>query len=100
MHRQRMLQALLPLRVQSWPYKGAIGIREYQPDTERTDIHIISYWCYLGKVQNEEELASFIMPESFYLDKDVYRLCLKQLKKQPNIIDLSSYEWSLCSQAR
>lgn len=96
LHRQRVLQALLPLRVKAWPYEGAIGIREYQAETDRTDIHIISHWCYLGKVQNEEELASFSMPESFYLDKDVYRLCLQQLRKRPEIIKLSESILRLC----
>jgi DNA polymerase-3 subunit epsilon len=87
-HRQRLLDALLPLRLQAWPYPGAIGIREYQEETGKTDIHVIDHWCYLGKAQSVEELDDFALPDALHLDKDFYRLCLRQLKKEPQVIDI------------
>jgi DNA polymerase-3 subunit epsilon len=80
----------MPQKIQAWPYPGAIGIREYQSETQQSDIHIISHWCYLGTVQSEAELDSFAMPSSLNLDKDFYRLCLQQLEKNPQVLDLSN----------
>lgn len=96
-HRQRLLDALLPFRLQAWPYPGAIGIREYQEETGKTDIHVIDHWCYLGKVQSEDELEDFTPPEVLQLDRDYYRLCLRQLKKTPEVIDLPRHRESQCT---
>ncbi len=91
-HRLRLLNALLPLRNQAWPYQGRIGIREISADRKRTDIHLFEHWCYLGSAQDEAELNQLKLFEDNELmfDLDTYRILTAYFKKNehPDIIEL------------
>jgi DNA polymerase-3 subunit epsilon len=82
-HHLRVQEALRPLQLKHWPYKGKVGIREYNSDSHITAIHIIDRWCYLGKASDENELSDIQTMESITFDMDFYRLCVKQLAKTP-----------------
>jgi DNA polymerase-3 subunit epsilon len=71
----RVKTALLKLKVDSWPYQGAIAIQE------GADLHLFDHWCYLGTAANlveVEELLSDGIPE---FDLDIYKIIRKTLKK-------------------
>ena len=48
-HQQRLLAGLEALRLQCWPYPGAVGLVERWAQEPR-QIHVIRNWCYLGSV--------------------------------------------------
>ncbi len=51
-HRERLFSSLLALRVECWPYPGAVGLVER--DAELTQIHVVNHWCYLGSAPTPE----------------------------------------------
>jgi DNA polymerase-3 subunit epsilon len=90
MHNLRLQQALVAHRLKAWPFAGKIGIREYNSENNKTQIHIFEYWCYLGAVENEADLAENIQQKSeLKFDLDTYKLLLKALgSKKIEIIQL------------
>jgi DNA polymerase-3 subunit epsilon len=86
LHYLRLKQALIPLKIQSWPYPGRIGIREYNASSGRSEVHVFDYWCHLGTVDNEADLNDVIRARSSVkFDLDAYRLLLKNLGKQAGV---------------
>ena len=78
----RPLRREQPLR--SWPYPGPIGIREYQPQTGRSEIHLFDQWCHLATVQDDAELSEALSTrKSLVFDADTFRLLEKRLAQAP-----------------
>lgn len=87
-HRARLEAALANLRVKTWPYEGAVGLVE--GEGERTDVHVVDNWCYLGTARSDDELQSLLehAPARPAFDIDTYKilnraLFLKQLPVRP-----------------
>jgi len=87
-HQLRLMEALAPLKINSWPYAGCIAIREYNPDSDMTEIHLLDQWRHLGSVSHADELADFMPNGPGHMDMDIYRILLRFLKQQPEIIEL------------
>jgi DNA polymerase-3 subunit epsilon len=80
-------KALNPLKLKSWPYPGRIGIREYNASSGRSEVHVFHYWCHLGTVDNEAGLDDVLgTRSSMKFDLDTYKLLLKTLGKQTEVI--------------
>lgn len=81
LHRVRVQMALAQQRLQAWPHPGRVGIREYQPETERTDIHVFDHWCHLATVSDLGELDELrdLRQPALAFDLDTYRLLQKRL---------------------
>jgi DNA polymerase III subunit epsilon len=80
LHRLRLQLALAQQKLQVWPHPGAVGLREYNASTGRSDIHVFDQWCHLATVQDEAELAEVLSStQTLAFDLDTYRLLLKQL---------------------
>ncbi len=82
-HQARLLQALLPLKNQVWPFDGRIGVRESSIDNELVEIHVLDNWCYLGTANDESELYQLQLFESNKLsfDLDTYHILIRYFKK-------------------
>lgn len=89
-YHMRLQQALAPIKIQGWPYDGAIGIKEYNEKSDISCIHIISHWLYLGQVSDESELADFSYNSAIQLDIDFYRICIAQIQKKHKLIELGN----------
>ena len=88
-HNLRLANALYRLRIESWPFRGRIGIRETDRQRGRTEIHLIDRWCYLGTVDAETDL--FDMLETRFdgtFDLDTYQLLVKWLRHRRHEIDV------------
>ena len=83
----RLVSALWPLRVPAWPHRGPVGIRE------RSDIHIVDQWQFLGTVRCESDIHGVLETCPAGFDPRVHRLLTRVLSRLPpnRIIDLADY---------
>jgi DNA polymerase-3 subunit epsilon len=81
LHYLRLQLALNANKLQVWPHPGRVGLREYNPQTQRTDIHLFDQWCHLATVHDAAELTDALSTRRSTLafDLDTYRLALKHL---------------------
>jgi DNA polymerase III subunit epsilon len=80
LHHLRLKLALKQQQLRVWPHAGKIGLREYNAQTGRSEMHVFDQWCHLATVQNEAELDDIINAStSLAFDLDTYRLLLKHL---------------------
>lgn len=89
-HRLRLTTALFKLKVDLWPYRGAIAIQE------QDDLHLFDRWCYLGSAINDDEIAELLEDGDPEFDLDIYKIVKKMLKLIPgdDIHDLDHYQQS------
>ncbi len=79
-HLLRVQLALSAHRLQEWPFPGRIGLRELDPLSGRTDIHVFDHWCHLATVQDETELQDTLHGRAMLaFDHDTYKLLHKRL---------------------
>ena len=78
-HRQRLFTSLLALRVECWPYAGAIGLVER--GEEQTQIHVVRNWCYLGSTATPEE-AHKLSTVAAGFDADGYKILVRPILTQ------------------
>jgi DNA polymerase-3 subunit epsilon len=78
-HRARMEAALAKLRVDTWPYPGAVGLIER--GTDRTDVHVVNNWCYLGTAHADNEIHDLLdqSPSRPAFDLDTYKILHRAL---------------------
>ncbi len=74
-HASRLLMAMQKLKLVSWPYPGAIGIRE------GSDLHLIDRWCYLGSAKTDSDVDDLLAAGRPAFDRDIYKALNKVLKK-------------------
>ena len=80
LHHLRLKLALKQQQLRVWPHAGKIGLREYNAQTGRSEMHVFDQWCHLATVQNEAELEDVISANtSLAFDLDTYRLLLSHL---------------------
>lgn len=81
----RLFSALEPLRLPIWPHRGPVGIRE------RSDLHVVDHWQFLGTAQNESELYALLENHRHGFDGRLHRLLNRTLARWPRskIVDLS-----------
>ena len=72
--------ALAQHRLQAWPHKAPVAVREYNPRSERTDIHVFDQWCHVATVHDEADLADALQTrQRLAFDLDTYRLLVQRL---------------------
>ena len=90
----RLAQAFSGLRVRPWPYRGRIGVREYDPATRRSELHVVDRWRYLGTAHSDAELRELSHKRvRTRFDLDEYRMLARFLRSPPagcEIVNLGS----------
>jgi DNA polymerase-3 subunit epsilon len=72
------------MRLQAWPYEGAIGIREGE------SLHVIDGWAYLGTIDARDDPSILTARGQRRFDRDVYQILRKWLPKmEGQIIELT-----------
>jgi len=61
----------------TWPYDGPIGIKE------RSDLHILEDWCYLGTAQSEHEVHQVLETRRNEFDQATFAFLSKTLARLP-----------------
>ena len=69
----RLCAAIEPLRLPAWPHPGPVGIRE------RSDLHVVDQWQFLGTAQNESELYALLENHERVFDRRLHRLLKRTL---------------------
>src|SRR6185436_15425154 len=89
-HSMRLMQALHSLRLQAWPFPGRIGMREHDPHSKRTEIHVLDRWCYLGTLNSQMDLFDGWQSrtEDPSLDLDTYRILTRYFKSRPRNVEI------------
>lgn len=80
----RLMPALWPLRLPTWPHRGPVGIRE------RSEIHIVDRWRFLGTARCESDVHAVLETRPAAFDPRLHRLLTRALPRLPanRIIDL------------
>jgi DNA polymerase-3 subunit epsilon len=88
-HAMRVVQALSALRLEPWPYPGRIGIRERSAAGERSELHLVDDWCYLGTAKTEADLHDIAdTARGSGFDFDTYKMLARFLKSPPASCDI------------
>lgn len=74
-HDARLMMAMSNLKLNVWPYRGAVGIEEGD------ELHVIDHWCYLGTARHEWEVHDLLAAGRPAFDRDTYLMLSKALKK-------------------
>jgi DNA polymerase-3 subunit epsilon len=81
-HHERLGRALAPHAIPRWPFAGLAAIRERSLLGDRTDLHVIRDWCWLGTAQDDGELGRLIeAPPRPAFDADIARLLIRTFAK-------------------
>ncbi len=84
-HDIRLMEALARLKLRTWPYPSAIGIRETYG--LRDEVHVVDHWCYLGTAKDETEISQILESSSTAaFDLDTYKILQKFLLGKDVII--------------
>jgi DNA polymerase-3 subunit epsilon len=80
-HEARLEAAFANLKLQPWPFPGAVGMIEYSPDGTRQDLHVVNNWCCLGTVSSEEAARELLQssPARPGFERDTYTLLRRAL---------------------
>lgn len=91
MHALRVQQALMAHKLKVWPYRGKIGIEEYDLEHDLRQIHVFEHWVYLGVAEDDESLNALrAQTTALKFDLDSYKLLLKMLAhKKTSVLDLA-----------
>jgi DNA polymerase-3 subunit epsilon len=82
LHDTRLRLALAPLRLKSWPFPGAVAIREPAPGFAGSVLHVIDRWRHIGSATSEEDLRSIVVAAAeAALDMDMYRIVRRWLQR-------------------
>ena len=86
-HDLRLMEALCELKLQTWPFKGRIGVRE--AGGGRTDLHVLDHWCYLGTVRSEQDLDTLDARPAF--DLDTYKILKRFFKGRQQGVEIMPF---------
>ena len=93
-HHMRLLQALQPIKVLPWPFKGPIGIREASVGGCEGEVHVLDNWCLFGTVNDEGDDSLDDLPNrnTIEFDVDIYKIVRRYLNKKHrlDIVELST----------
>jgi DNA polymerase-3 subunit epsilon len=85
-HYVRLRQALMSLRLKTWPFQGRVGFKEQSG--KLSQIHVFDEWCYLGVAEDDVQLDELLQLRSSQMvfDLDTYKLLTKVLGKPMELI--------------
>ncbi len=86
-HNLRLFEALQAVSIRDWPYDGPIGLRERAE--QRTEIHLLDRWCYLGTAHDETEIYQVLEVRGApVFDLDIYRILQRALRTRRKGLDV------------
>jgi DNA polymerase III subunit epsilon len=81
-HNLRLATALMPHRVNDWPWPGRMVIHERHPDGRFEEAHVFERWAHIGTARGAEELEALAETRvEIDFDPDVYRILASYVAK-------------------
>lgn len=91
LHHLRLKLSLTSHKLKAWPYEGKVGIKEFNLETNKTELHVFEQWCYLETVDYEADLTEAMHCKyNLQFDLDIYRLIGKALSSSRNVIQFNN----------
>lgn len=89
-HFLRLQQAMVALRLKSWPYRGKIGIMEHHSGNNISEMHIFEHWVHIATLTEASDVNEVVSTKSdLIFDLDTYQLLVKELSNpRVKIVDL------------
>lgn len=78
-HGLRVAQALMPLQLVDWPYPGAVGVREENPQAGLAQTLVLDQWRVLAQLA-DDEVFSWEGLQGQSLDLDTYKILQRYLR--------------------
>ncbi len=79
-HLNRVLAALAGQRLRPWPFATAMGWREHDAQSQRSEVHVFDQWCHVGSAHTEDELHGLLTTtQELRFDLDIYQMLLKRV---------------------
>jgi DNA polymerase-3 subunit epsilon len=76
-HDARLVAALAGKGVKPWPWPGPVVVPEHDPDTGRSEFHVLDRWCYLSTARSEADILDSLSGATYAFDIDIYRLLVR-----------------------
>ena len=73
LHNLKLTTALENLRLQKWPYRAAVAIKEGEV------CHVFDQWCYLGASKTLDDTEDLVKNATPEFDQDIYKIAKKHL---------------------
>lgn len=74
----------------SWPYKGAIGLRERSG--KKSEVHLFERWCFLGTARTEAEIYEMLEVRSEpVFEPDIYTILKRELANRTRDVALIEF---------
>lgn len=85
-HNLKLQTALQLYKVPIWPFEGAIAIKDGH------SLLVFNKWCYLGSVNDHDELDDIAQSKDLDFDLDIYKIVKKALSgsHKSNVVKLSA----------
>jgi DNA polymerase III subunit epsilon len=93
-HHERLGHALTAHAIPCWPFAGLAAIRERSMFGDRTDLHVIRDWCWLGTACDDGELGRLLeAPPRPTFDADIARLLIRTLARGKHDVLRIAHRW-------
>jgi len=81
-HHARLREALARHVIPRWPFRGLAAIREKSLLGDRTDLHVVRDWCWLGTAHDDGELGRMMeAPPRPVFDSDIARVLIRTVAR-------------------
>ena len=88
-HSMRLMQALHAMRMRDWPHTGPIGVREHDPSSGLTEIHVLDRWRYLGTADAGTDLQDILQARAdITFDAATYKVLVHYFTSRPRDSDI------------
>ena len=89
LHEARLTTSLAKLKLRSWPFPGAAGIKEVSADGDKSAIHIFDHWRHLGTAHSDEDVREILgNRQALPFDLDSYKILKRFLDQNKHRLSL------------